>query len=166
MRCWDVHDVCGKRSSALGIAAHYWVPGAAARSSVRYGQLHYMVLSQHRRKVALMAGCAGCGACCAHCGVSCGSFGGGGFAGGFGGGMVGMPFAGLGGFGFRPFSSSRNETPDDSENAVDTDALTDPGHPGHRDAIKTISHVGDEKHGKITAWIESEIHKLNGTAAE
>jgi hypothetical protein len=78
--------------------------------------------------------------------------------------MVGMPFMGLGLFGFHPFSSSRNETPDaDSENAVDTDALIDPSHPGHRDAVKTISHVDDEKHGKITAWIKEELGKLDGT---
>jgi hypothetical protein len=113
-----------------------------------------------------MAGCGGCGGCCAHCGASCGSFGGGSFAGAgaFGGAMVGMPFAGLGLFGFHPFASSRNETPDDdSENAVDTDALTDPSHPGHRDAIKTISHVDDEKHEKITSWVKGEFHKLTGT---
>jgi hypothetical protein len=79
--------------------------------------------------------------------------------------MVGMPFMGLGGFGFHPFSSSRNEAPDaDLENAVDTDALADPTHPGHRDAIKMISHVDDEKHGKITTWIQGELRKLEGTA--
>jgi hypothetical protein len=72
---------------------------------------------------------------------------------------------GLGGFGFHPFSSRRNETPDDDAgNAVDTDALVDPSHPGHRDAVKTIAHVDDQKHEKITAWIKGEIHKLSGTA--
>ena len=70
---------------------------------------------------------------------------------------------GLGGFGFHPFSSRHNETPDsDSENAVDVDALTDPGHPGHRDAVKTIAHVDDEKHEKITTWIKAELAKLDG----
>ena len=70
---------------------------------------------------------------------------------------------GLEGLGFHPFSSRRHETPEnDSDNAVDVDALTDPGHSGHRDAVRTIAHVDDEKRQKIAAWIKAEVAKLDG----
>jgi hypothetical protein len=39
--------------------------------------------------------------------------------------------------------------------------LVDPDNPGHRDAIKTVSHVDDDKHDKFIAWIHNEIHKLD-----
>jgi hypothetical protein len=29
----------------------------------------------------------------------------------------------------------------------------------HREAIKTISHVDDDKHEKIVQWLEGELHK-------
>src|SRR5665213_1079235 len=86
-----------------------------------------------------MAGCASCGGCCAHCATTCGVMGGASF------GTMGSPFiGGFGSFGFFPFfgghhASRRN---DDNATPVDGDALVDPNHPGHREAIKTISHVG------------------------
>lgn len=42
---------------------------------------------------------------------------------------------------------------------MDADALVDPNHSGHREAIKTISHVDDDKHEKITQWLKDELHK-------
>ena len=78
-------------------------------------------------------------------------------------GAMGSPFiGGFGGFGFFPFfgghhASRRN---DDNATPVDGDALVDPNHPGHREAIKTISHVNDDKHEKITQWLKDELHQI------
>jgi hypothetical protein len=104
-----------------------------------------------------MAGCASCGGCCAHCATTCGVMGGASF------GAMGSPFVGgFGGFGFFPFFGGRHasQSNDDSATPVDGDALVDPNHPGHREAIKTISHVDDDKHEKITQWLKDELHQI------
>lgn len=122
-----------------------------------------------------MAGCGACGGCCAHCGATCGACGGGSF-GGFGGGSFGglgvgsfgafggVPFmGGMRSFGFSPFFGGHHASKhddDDDATPVDADALVDPTHPGHREAIATISHVDDEKHEKITQWIKEELHRV------
>ena len=104
-----------------------------------------------------MAGCASCGGCCAHCATTCGVMGGASF------GVMGSPFiGGFGGFGFFPFFGGHRASlsNDDSATPVDGDALVDSNHLGHREAIKTISHVDDEKHEKITQWLKDELHKI------
>jgi hypothetical protein len=42
---------------------------------------------------------------------------------------------------------------------MDGDALVGPNHPGHREAIKTISHVDGDTHNKFTGWLKGQIHK-------
>ena len=107
-----------------------------------------------------MAGCASCGGCCAHCATSCGVVGGASF------GAMGSPFigglGGLGGFGFFPFFGGHHASQSNDDNAtpVDGDALVDSNHPGHREAIKTISHVDDDTHDKITQWLKDELHQI------
>lgn len=104
-----------------------------------------------------MPGCASCGGCCAHCGTTCGVIGGASF------GAVGSPLMGdFGGFGFHPFFGGRHVSPsnDDNTTPVDGDALGDPSHPGHREAIKTISHVDDDKHEKITQRLKDQLHQI------
>lgn len=104
-----------------------------------------------------MAGCASCGGCCAHCATTCGVMGGASF------GAMGSPFiGGFGGFGFFPFFGGHHSLQSENDDAtpVDGDALVDTNHSGHRDAIKTISHVVDEKHEKITQWLKDELHKI------
>jgi hypothetical protein len=119
-----------------------------------------------------MAGCASCGGCCAHCGASCGAFGGGFGGGGFGvggfgvGGFGGLGLGGpgLGGYGnfgafqFHPwFGSHRKKDEDDSTTNVDSQALADPDHPGHREAIKAVSHVDPEQHSRLMEWLKKEL---------
>jgi hypothetical protein len=103
-----------------------------------------------------MAGCAPCGGCCAHCATTCGVMGAASF------GAMGSPyFGGFGGFGFFPFFGGHHASQSNDDNAtpVDGDALVDFNHPNHREAIKTISHVDDDKHEKITQWLKDELHK-------
>ena len=104
-----------------------------------------------------MAACASCGGCCVHCAATCGVMGGASF------GAMGSPFiGGFGGFGFFPFFGGHRASLSNDDNAtpVDGDALVDPSHPGHREAIKTISHVDDDKHEKIIQWLKGELHKI------
>lgn len=104
-----------------------------------------------------MVGCASCGGCCAHCATTCGVMGGASF------GAMGSPFiGGFRGLGFFPFFGGHHSLQSENEDAtpVDGDALVDPNHSGHREAIKTISHVDDEKHEKITQWLKDELHKM------
>ncbi len=104
-----------------------------------------------------MAGCASCGGCCARCATTCGVMGGASF------GAMGPSFiAGFGGFGFFPLFGDHHssQSKDDSATPVDGDALVDPNHPGHREAIKTISHVDGDKHEKITQWLKDELHQI------
>jgi hypothetical protein len=69
---------------------------------------------------------------------------------------------GIGGSGFSYFTSNHPlQNIDDNAIPVDGDALVDPDHPGHREAIKTISHVDDDKHEKITQWLKDEIHRID-----
>ncbi len=52
---------------------------------------------------------------------------------------------------------------EDDTTPVDGDALVDPDHPGHREAIKSISH-DDDKHRKIAQWLKDELHHTELTA--
>jgi hypothetical protein len=71
---------------------------------------------------------------------------------------LGSPL-GFGGFAY--FSSNHPlRSNDDNATPVDGDALVDPNHPGHREAIKTISHVDDDKHKKISQWLKDEFHQI------
>jgi hypothetical protein len=101
-----------------------------------------------------MAACASCGGCCAHCETTCGAVGGGIF------GAMGYPMmGGLGGFDY--FSNNHPlQNIDDNVTPVDSDALVDPNHPGHREAIKTISHVDDDTHKSITQRLKDELHRI------
>ena len=104
-----------------------------------------------------MAGCASCGGCCAHCATTCGVMGGASF------GAMGSPYVGgFAGFGFFPFFGGHHASQSNDDNAtpVDGDALVDSNHPGHREAIKTISHVDDDTHDKITQWLKDELHQI------
>jgi hypothetical protein len=97
-----------------------------------------------------MAGCASCGGCCANCASTCGVMGGAAFG----------ALGGMGGSGFSYFTSNHPlQNIDDNATPVDADALVEPNHSGHREAIKTISHVDDDKHEKITQWLKDELHK-------
>jgi hypothetical protein len=75
--------------------------------------------------------------------------------------MGGM--GGLGNFGFFPFFGGHHTSKRDDDDAtpVDGDALVDPNHPGHREAISTVAHVDDEKHEKIMQWLKDELHKVD-----
>jgi hypothetical protein len=43
---------------------------------------------------------------------------------------------------------------------VDGDALVDPNHPGHREAIKTVSHVDDDQHEETIQWLKGLLHQI------
>jgi hypothetical protein len=77
--------------------------------------------------------------------------------------MGGASFGALGGLSGSGFSYFTNNHPvknfNDDGTPVDGDALADPDHPGHRKAIKTISHVEGDKHEKITQWLKAELHQ-------
>jgi hypothetical protein len=110
-----------------------------------------------------MVACAHCGGCCAHCGAVCsgvhgvpgvgiaGAFGGGGYFGGVG----YMPWVGG-----TPFFHHKKRDDDDEPKKVDCDALADPNHPDHRDAVTTISHVDDDTHESILKRIREDLAKL------
>jgi hypothetical protein len=122
-----------------------------------------------------MAGCAHCGGCCASCGSSCGAFGAG-FAGlGIGAGGLaagldgedgihgddeGSDSGGLGYFGgyrFHPwFGSGRKKDEATAATDVDSRALVDPEHPGHREAVTAISHIDPKEHSRLMEWFEKE----------
>jgi hypothetical protein len=123
-----------------------------------------------------MAGCASCGGCCAGCAASCGGFSGGLgglYLGGWGGGGLapgldgedgihddsgGGGYGSFGGFQFHPwFGSHRKKDKDASATTVDTKALVDPNHPGHRGAIQAISHTDPEQHSKLMGWLKKEL---------
>jgi hypothetical protein len=118
-----------------------------------------------------MAGCAGCGGCCGACGASCGGFGGGfgGFGGGlglagFGGSGGGGGFGGIGFDGYQSFGAwfaSHHKKHDDTASPVDTQALVDPNHPDHREAIKSISHIDPEEHSKMIEWLKKELGQVD-----
>jgi hypothetical protein len=117
-----------------------------------------------------VAGCGHCGGCCAPCAMSCGTFGGLGIAGMGMGPRVGGDngdYGGLGFSGYRSFGSiiafhhwfgsHHTEERDETAKTVDTRALADPEHPGHRDAIKAISHVDPVEHTKLIEWLKKEL---------
>jgi hypothetical protein len=86
----------------------------------------------------------------------CGAIGGG----SFGGAGIGF-FGGLSHFGFLPNSvpvdrSRYHQTPV----PIDDEALVDPSHPGHREAIQAIAHAPEEKRDKILAWLKEELSKV------
>jgi hypothetical protein len=98
-----------------------------------------------------MAGCASCGGCCAQCASTCGVMGGASFS----------ALGGIDGSGFSYFTSNHPlQNIDDNATPVDGDALVDRDHPDHREAIKTISHVDDDKHEKIIQWLKDETHRI------
>jgi hypothetical protein len=79
--------------------------------------------------------------------------------------MGGASFGALGGMsdsGFWYFTSNHPlQNIDGDTTAVDGDALVDHNHPGHREAIKAISHVDADKHEKITQWLKDEISRID-----
>jgi hypothetical protein len=121
-----------------------------------------------------VAGCPSCGGCCAPCGVSCAGFGGG-FAGlgGFGGGLApgldGLDgvhgddgYGSFGTFQFHPwFGSHRKKDRDPGATTVDSQALRDPSHAGHREAIKAISHGDPEQHSRLMEWFKKELDQTH-----
>jgi hypothetical protein len=110
-----------------------------------------------------MAACVHCGGCCPHCGAICHSCSGApahSIGGAFGGGNL------FGGIGYMPFVSGvafhHHKKRDDAEEApkVDCDALADPDHPDHREAVTTIAHVDDGTHESMLRRIKEELEKL------
>lgn len=99
-----------------------------------------------------MAGGAHCSARCAPCGASCGAFGGA-FTGLNDAGGLSASGVGYGNYGylqFHPwFGSHRKKDEDGSATTVNTQALADPGHPGHREAVQMISHIAPQQHSKL-----------------
>jgi hypothetical protein len=98
-----------------------------------------------------MAGCAACAGCCASCAASCGVFGGAALDT-----MGGSTSSGsldyfLGG----PHSV---QDQDDDATSVDGNALVDPNHPRHREAVKKISHVDAGTHEKIIQRFKDILH--------
>ena len=83
--------------------------------------------------------------------------------------MGGIGFGALGGIngsGFSYFTSNHPlQNAEEDNTPVDADALADPHHVGHREAIKTLSHVDDDKHEKITQWLKDELDKIEGGSA-
>jgi hypothetical protein len=77
--------------------------------------------------------------------------------------MGGVSFGALGGLSGSGFSYFASNHPlknfNDDGSPMDGDALVDPNHPGHREAIKTISHVDGDTHNKFTGWLKGQIHK-------
>jgi hypothetical protein len=73
---------------------------------------------------------------------------------------IGSPLFGTVGT-FSYFSNNHPlQNVDDNTTPVDGDALVDPDHPGHREAITTISHVDDGKHKKFAQWLKEELQKM------
>lgn len=115
-----------------------------------------------------MVACGHCGGCCGHCGAICGGCSGasaGGIAGAFGGGAFGG--GGFLGMGYMPYVGGvpffhHKKRDDDAEDgkALDCDALADPNHPGHREAVTTIAHVDDATHESILKRIKEELAKV------
>jgi hypothetical protein len=70
-----------------------------------------------------------------------------------------MPFVG----GIPFFHHKKRDDEDDEPKdatPVDCDALADPDHSGHRDAVTAISHVDDAAHESILQRIREELAKL------
>jgi hypothetical protein len=110
-----------------------------------------------------MVACGSCGGCCGHCGAICGGCSGA-SAGGIGGAFGGGGF--FGGIGYMPYVGGvpffHHKKSDDTGDGpkVDCDALADPNHPGHREAVKTIAHVDDKTHESMMKRIKEELEKF------
>jgi hypothetical protein len=79
-----------------------------------------------------------------------------------------------GGFGSRayvpwvggePFFHHKKKDDEDDKKAdettnVDCDALVDPSHPGHREAVTALAHVDEESHKTMMQRIRDELDKL------
>lgn len=124
-----------------------------------------------------MPGCGHCGGCCAHCGAVCGGCGGRSAAG-----IAGAFYGGIGPFGMRsegygelmftpyvggvPFFHHKKRRDDDTTDAtpegtkVNCDALADPNHPEHREAVATVAHVDDAAHESFMKRLGEELGKL------
>jgi hypothetical protein len=48
----------------------------------------------------------------------------------------------------------------DDATPVDGEALVDPNHPGHREAIKVVSHVDDDKHEETVLWLKGLLQEI------
>jgi len=130
-----------------------------------------------------MAACGHCGGCCAQCGSTCGAVAGAsalGIAGAFRwGGLRGQEALGEA---LTPderaledferdtayFSDDLTDPRNPGHDAwvarqkgrIDCNALVDPEHPGHREAVQSISHVNDTMHESILRRIRDELAKL------
>jgi hypothetical protein len=57
----------------------------------------------------------------------------------------------------RHYASRRNE---ETGTPVDGDALVDPNHPGHLEAVRTVSHVDDDKHEETVQWLQGLLEQI------
>ncbi len=104
-----------------------------------------------------MADSASCGGSCAQRATTCGVVAGTSF------GAIGSPIIGaFGGPGFLPHSGGHHSSQgvDVNSTSVDGDAHVDLNRPGHREALKTISHDDDDKYEKITQWLTDELQRI------
>jgi hypothetical protein len=69
-------------------------------------------------------------------------------------------YGNFGGFGFYPWFGSHRKKDDDGSSQIDAQALADPEHPGHRDAIKAISHTDPAEHSKMIDWLKKELAQV------
>lgn len=72
----------------------------------------------------------------------------------------------FGGIGYMPYVGGipffHHKKPDDAEDApkVNCDALADPNHSDHREAVRTIAHVDDQTHESMLRRIKEELEKF------
>jgi len=57
----------------------------------------------------------------------------------------------------RHYASRRKK---DRVSPVDGNALVDPNHPGHHEAIKSASHVDDDKHEETVQWLQGLLEQI------
>jgi hypothetical protein len=69
----------------------------------------------------------------------------------------GAGYGSFGGFQFHPWFGSHRTKAQDGTTKVDTEALADPNHPGHRHAVTTISHIDPEEHSRLLEWLKKEL---------
>jgi hypothetical protein len=72
------------------------------------------------------------------------------------GGVGYMPYVG----GMPFFHHKKHDDDAGDGTKVDCDALVDPNHAGHREAVATIAHVDDVTHESILKRIKDELAKL------
>lgn len=103
-----------------------------------------------------MGACSSCGGCCAPCATTCGALGGASI-----GGMSSFFVRGSGYSGIIPFLRRHHVSQsNDDATPVDGEALVDPNHPGHREAIKVVSHVDDDKHEETVLWLKGLLQEI------